>query len=349
MRCFALESAVGKKTYDEGKNAMEKLKVGVIGCVHMGSHHVRNYSMELGYFNLIGVYDTDMKQAEKVANQYSTKAFGDIDLLLSAVDAVSVAVPSSLHKEIGLKVAQHNVHALIEKPIALNNEEAQILCQAFEEKNLKLQVGHIERFNPVITELEKFLDKDKIFFIEAHRYGPFSGNGRITDTSVVEDLLIHDIDLVCHIMAGIQVTDVRANGEKIQSNNIDFVTSMLNFGECAHAIINASRVSQNKERTICIHTKDSCIYADLLTRTLTISKETDLTIDGSGDSSYRQNGIVQKIFVPIQEPLRRELLSFYSSIIDGTPIVVTGQMGINAIRICEKVIDRINNQICGKY
>lgn len=321
---------------------MEKLKVGVIGCGHMGRNHVRNYALELGHFQLVGIYDSNMEQAERAADQYSTKVFEDMDLLLDAVDAVSIAVPSSLHTEVGLKVAKHDVHALIEKPLALNSQDAEVLCKAFGDRKLKLQVGHIERFNPVITELEKFLSRDKIFFIETHRYGPFSGNGRITDTSVVEDLLIHDIDLVCHIMNDYDVTDIRANGEKIRSNNIDFVTSMLNFGERAHAIISASRVSQNKERTIGIHTEDSYIYADLLTRTLTVSKETGLILDGSSDSSYRQDGIVQKIFVPIQEPLRRELFSFYSSIVDNAPIVVSGRVGTNAIKICEKVIERIN-------
>ena len=269
---------------------MEKLKVGVIGVGTMGVNHVRNYADEPGRFDLVGVYDSDTNRAAAVAAQYHTAAFHDIDALLDAVDAVSVVVPSSLHKEIGLMVAEHGVHALIEKPLALNSVDAETLRQAFEEKGLKLQVGHIERFNPVITELEKLVDPSKVFFIETHRYGPFSGNGRITDASVVEDLMIHDIDLVCHIMQPLAVTDMSANGEALCSRNIDFATAMLKFGEHAHAVVSVSRISQSKERTITVHTEDSCISADLLLKTLTVSKNTDMIDDGVNNSTYRQDG-----------------------------------------------------------
>lgn len=323
---------------------MERLKIGVIGVGHMGKNHVRNLSDETRYFELIGVYDSNQKQAEEIAAQFNTKAYKDMDELLDNVDAVSVVVPSSLHRAIGVKVAEHGVHALIEKPLALTSEDAAVLVKAFSDKNLKLQVGHIERFNPVMIELDKILDRNKVFFIEAHRYGPFSGSGRITDASVVEDLMIHDIDLVCHMMGTIDVTDIRANGEKIRSNNIDFATSMLDFGDRAHAIISASRVSQGKERTIDVHTEDSFIQADLLAKSLTVSKNTDLVLDGSGDSSYRQDGMVQKIFVPIKEPLRQELMAFYESVVHDAPVAVTGEDGIKAVKICEDIIGRIKNK-----
>ena len=168
---------------------MRRLKVGVIGTGKMGRNHVRNYAEEIGHFELIGVYDANFQQALKVARQYNTKAYEDLSELLGQVEAVSVVVPSSLHREVGTLVAEHNVHALIEKPLALTSEDARYLTDLFESKNLKLQVGHIERFNPVISELDKILDKKTVFYIEVHRYSPFSGSGRITDTSVVEDLM----------------------------------------------------------------------------------------------------------------------------------------------------------------
>ena len=122
--------------------------------------------------------------------------------------------------------------------------------------------------------------------------------------------MIHDIELVCHLMKRYEVTEVPGAGERVRSNMIDFATCLLRFGEHGHAVVNASRVSQNKERSIIIHTEESNIHADLLNRTLTITKNTDLTLNGEGDgNSYTQDGIVQKIFVPIKEPLRAELIS----------------------------------------
>ena len=323
---------------------MEKLRVGVIGVGIMGVNHVRNYADEPGRFELAGVYDSDKSRAEVVAGQFHTKAFGSLDELLNAVDAVSVVVPSSLHKDIGLQVAQHGVHALIEKPLALNSADAELLAEAFQKRDLKLQVGHIERFNSVVVELKKIIDPNRVIYVETHRYGPFSGNGRITDASVVEDLMIHDVDLISHIMHPLAITDLSASGETLRSRNTDFATAMMKFGSRAHAVVSVSRVSQNKERTITVHTEDSCINADLLLKTLTVTKNTDATVDGSNNSTYRQDGVVQRIFVPIQEPLRQELLAFYEVVMNGAECPVSGEVGTEAVRLCESVVERIRSK-----
>ena len=154
--------------------------------------------------------------------------------------------------------------------------------------------------------------------------------------------MIHDIDLVCHIMQPAVVTDIRANGEIVKSGDIDFATSMLDFGSDAHAVINASRVAQEKERSIVIHTENSLIYADLLNRTLTVSKNTDIETDSS--ITYKQSGMVQKIFVPQQEPLRQELISFANAVLNDLPIEVNGEVGTEAVRICEEVMRRIRER-----
>lgn len=255
---------------------MEKLKIGVIGVGRMGRNHVRILTEEDGCFDFIGIYDKNEDQARQVAERYSVNIYSEMDQLLDCVDAVIVAVPSSLHKEIGLKAAMHNVHTLIEKPIATTTEDAKLLVKAFEERHLKLSVGHVERFNPVYTELGKIVENNRIFYVEAHRYSPFSGSGRITDVSVVEDLMIHDVDLVLSIMAPYGTTDIRANGENICSNKTDFATAMIEFEDNAHAIINASRVSQNKERIINFHMEDCTVCADLLARTLVVTQSRDI-------------------------------------------------------------------------
>lgn len=318
---------------------MEKLRIGVIGTGHMGRNHVRNISDEKR-FDFVGIYDVDYEHASEMAAMYGTKAYKSLEDLLDDIEAVVVAVPSSLHKEVGLKVAEHGVHALIEKPLATNSEDAQILTDTFEKAGLKLQVGHIERFNAVVQEAKKIVQGKEIFYIEAHRYSAFSGSGRINDVSVIEDLMIHDIDIVCDLMKPAEVVDIRGNGEKIRSGMTDFATCMLDFSSNAHAVINASRVSQEKERTLQIHTKDSTVSADLLTKTLTITQNTELTVENGNDSHYRQDAVVQKIFVPIMEPLRAELKSFYEAVVNDADILVDGRVAIRALKILEKVVER---------
>lgn len=318
---------------------MKILKVGVIGTGNMGRNHVRNLAAEKK-FELVGFYDINKEQASETLQRYGTKAFDSIEALLDEVEAVVIAVPSSLHKEVALLAAEKGVHALVEKPLATTVEDAEIIRQAFEEKKLKLAVGHIERFNPVFRELKKLVENENIFYIEACRYSPYSNSGRITDTSVVEDLMIHDVDLICSLMEGRAVTSLHGRGESVNSDHTDFATCIMDFGGKAHAVVNASRVSQNKVRTITVHTAEGCIYADLLAKTLEMHKSTNMTADVSNNNSYRQEGVVQKFYVPVEEPLRAELISFYESVVNDVPIVVNGEAGINAIKICEQVARR---------
>lgn len=326
--------------------AVNTLKIGVIGTGHMGRNHVRNLSEEKR-FDFIGIYDANREQARDVAAKYDVMAFETVDKLLEKVEAAVIAVPSSLHKEIAIKAAEHNVHALVEKPLATTSKDAKAIVNIFKERNLKLAVGHIERFNPVFRELKKLTAPDKIFYVEACRYSPFSGSGRITDTTVVEDLMIHDVDLVCALMDGRKLTSLHGRGEAIVSGQTDFATCLMDFGGKSHAIVNASRISQNKERSITVHTKDSCIHADLLAKTLEIYKSTNLIIDLAKDNSYKQDGVVQKIYVPIEEPLRTELVAFYNSVVNGKPIEADGEVGVRAIEICEEVSNRARKNDMG--
>lgn len=318
---------------------MKQLRVGVIGTGNMGRNHIRNL-VEEKRFILVGIYDKNPEQAKEVAEKYDIDVFDDMDVLLGKIDAAIVAVPSSLHKEVALKVAQHGVHALVEKPLATNSKDAKVIVDTFAKAGLKLAVGHIERFNPVFKELKKLVDSKEIFYIEACRYSPFSGSGRITDTSVVEDLMIHDIDLVCALMEGIEVTSIHGRGEAVRSGQIDFATCLLDFGGKAHAIVNASRISQNKERMITVHTPNACYCADLLAKTLNIYRSTNLIVDISHENSYKQDGIVQKVYVPIEEPLRAELVAFYNAVVNDSMVAVDGIMASKAINICEEVATR---------
>ena len=322
---------------------MKGLRIGVIGTGHMGKNHVRILSEER-CFDLIGVYDTDIRQAHEVADKKEIKVYEDIDELLNDAEAVVIAVPSSIHREIALKAAKAGVNALVEKPLATTSEDALIIKEAFEKAGLKLAVGHIERFNPVFRELQKLTESEQVYCIESVRYSPYSGSGRITDTSVVEDLMIHDVDLVCALMKEKSIRSVSGTGEKVRSSQTDFATGLFRFDDDTHAVINASRVSQNKERRLTVHTVEKCIIADLLERTLSIYKSTNLTIDLTRDNSYVQDSVVQKVYIPLVEPLRAELISFYEAVANGKDILVGGEDGINAISICQQIIRSINEK-----
>lgn len=328
------------KMKEENYN-LTKLRIGVIGVGHMGKNHVRILATE-NRFELVGIYDKDPEQLEEVAEEYHVKPYKDIKPLLNDVDAVVIAVPSSLHKDVALEAAKCGVHALVEKPLALNSRDAGIISEAFADHNLKLAVGHIERFNPVFRELKKLVKPEEIYYIEAVRYSPYSSSGRITDTSVVEDLMIHDIDLVCNLMEGCDVSSLHGRGEVVKSKQIDFATCLLDFGGRAHAVVNASRTSQNKERMMMVHTKEGCIHADLLNRTMSIYKSTNLTVDLENNNSYVQEGVVSKVYVPIEEPLRAELISFHNAIAENKDVMVGGGAATAAIKICEEISNRAN-------
>ena len=318
---------------------MNPLRVGVVGTGHMGVNHVRNLADEKR-FELVGIFDKNLEQARSVAGKYEVEVFDRVEDLLSLIEAVIIAVPSSLHREVAFKAADYNVHALVEKPLATSLEDAKAIVELFKKKGLKLAVGHIERFNPVFRELRNLIDPQEVFYIEACRYSAYDVSGRISDTTVVEDLMIHDVDLVCALMEGMEISSIHGRGESVVSGKTDFATCLLDFNGKAHAIVNASRISQNKERSITVHTNNCCIQADLLSKTLQIFKHTNLKIDLKKDNSYMQEGIVQRVYVSPEEPLRAELVAFYNAVVNGEPLEADGDTGVRAIKICEEVSKR---------
>ncbi|KPK99960.1 MAG: hypothetical protein AMJ90_09085, partial [candidate division Zixibacteria bacterium SM23_73_2] len=174
---------------------MDRIKAGVVGVGHLGRHHARIYS-EIPEASLVGVYDVDENKAQKIASQFNTKAFDDLDSLLDRTEAVSLVVPTSLHFEVGRIILERGLDLLIEKPITQTKEQAQILVSLAQEKNSILQIGHIERFNPAFRAVEKDVHEPK--FIESHRLSSFATRG--TDVAVILDLMIHDIDLILSLV-----------------------------------------------------------------------------------------------------------------------------------------------------
>lgn len=293
------------------------IKVGVIGAGSMGKNHIRNYLELNNLFEFVGFYDASEENAKKTEELFNIKSFKTIEELLDNVDAVSVVVPSSLHKEIGLIVASKKVHALIEKPLALNKEDCEILSKAFKENNLVLTVGHIERFSPPMIELFERIKDEKIIAVEAKRCGPY--DSRISDTNVIMDLMIHDIDLICSKINKSKIKEIKSIGVHAFSNNrIDYISAVCGHENGVVSNLIASRVTQIKIRTIKIHTTTSYYIVDLLNKTLEVHKNS--IIKSAGDKVTIQNEC-EKVSLSTHEPLRFELMEFASSIKDGQPRV----------------------------
>ena len=317
---------------------LDRLKIGVIGVGNMGRNHLRILSEETMRFDLVGIYDADKARAISLAERYGTKAFSDAEVLLTQVKAVIIAVPSSLHKEYGMLAASYGVSALIEKPLAITSRDAAELTEAFSTHLCKLAVGHVERFNPVIAVLKNVLRHEEIVCIEARRYSPF--DGRIKDANVIEDLMIHDVDLVCDLLDGHEITSVAGSGRIIKSERLDFAQSILQFDNSVQASVFVSRVTADKIREVDIHTRDSFIKADLLAKTLLICTNTNMVIDEGLESAYKQDSLTQRIFVPIVEPLRAELLSFHQAVTEDCKVVVDGNVATRVISVCEAIQEK---------
>lgn len=312
---------------------MEKLRIGVIGAGSMGRNHVRILSAEKKSCEFVGFYDADEKRAQEVSRQFSARAFPSAQALMEQVDALTVAAPSSKHKDIAIEAARHGLHALVEKPLALTAEDAGEISAAFAAAGRILMVGHVERYNPVVTELCKLVRHEKIVALEVRRYSPY--NGRISDADVVQDLMIHDIDLVCNVLMQDEPRGVYTVGEITRSGKLDFVHSLMQFDSGVAASLGASRITESKVREIAIHTDRSYILADLLNRSLSVMRNTNLVIDEGKASAYRQDSVIQRVFVPMVEPLHMELMDFIDCAMNNREPMANGTAACRAISIAE--------------
>ena len=206
-----------------------KVKVGVIGAGNMGKNHIRLAREMNNDFEFVGVFDPDKERIKMLG--LSGCCFETEDALIEAADAVIVAAPSSLHKRLALKVAAEGKHLLVEKPIALSAADGQEIVDAFANTKQVLQVGHVERFNPVVLELEKIVKNEEVVAVHIERCSPM--DRRISDTDVVYDLMIHDVDILVNgLMADANVESVTSLGAKVYSENfMEYVETVKGYGK----------------------------------------------------------------------------------------------------------------------
>jgi len=319
---------------------MSAIKIGVIGAGSMGKNHIRLTS-ELSKFELVGIYDTNAETG-KLAKEHGIRFFDDINILFSSVDAVVIASPSSTHCQLTIQAAKNGLHALVEKPLGLDSKEAKQICDAFKMSRTVLAVGHVERFNPVVLEVEKMLENEEVIAINAKRFSPKAL--RINDADVMQDLLIHDLDIVMSSLNGSKVKKIHANGRTAYNESlVDYVHSIIEFEDGVLATIEASRATEDKIRDIDIHTVNSFIRMDLLNKTLSVTRRSNYKLDTGYNPTYRMENIIEKVFIPMVEPLRAELLDFAECIQTGKEPRVSGKNALHVLGVIDEMSRQIYN------
>lgn len=309
---------------------MTTLRAGVIGVGHLGQHHARLYAA-LPDSTLVGVTDQDLGRARTIAERHRAQTFERVQDLLKTVEVVSVAVPTSSHYAVAKACLEAGKHVLVEKPIAVLPAEAEELVDLAKTKGCTLQVGHSERFNPIMQSMRPQIRRPA--FIEAHRLGPYSERG--TDVDVVLDLMIHDLDLALSLNPG-PVEDVRAAGIPVLSSTIDIANARIQFQSGCVANLTASRVSLGKMRRFRVFQRESYVSIDLQSRQGIVGRRSREPEQTSGFSIEEFKG-------SDDEPLKLQLESFLHAIRTGSRPIVSGDDGARALAVAHQVLAAIDS------
>lgn len=309
---------------------MTKLRAGVIGVGHLGQHHARLYASLPGCV-LSGVTDQDLARAHVIAGRHGARTFATVADLLSEVDVVSVAVPTSAHYAVAKLCLEAGKHVLVEKPIAVRPSESQELVALAQAHGCRLQVGHSERFNPIMLAMQSQIRRPA--FIECHRLSSFSERG--TDVDVVLDLMIHDLDLVLSFNPG-PVEEVRAAGVPVLSATIDIANARIQFQSGCVANLTASRVSLNKMRRMRVFQRDRYVSIDFQTRQGMVSRR-------AAPEGERPTIEIEEFKGHDDEPLKLQLASFLDAVRTGSRPLVSGEDGAAALGLAYQVLQAIDS------
>src|SRR3954449_3022809 len=310
----------------------------------MGSHHARVYAALTGACTLAGVYDPDSERAAAVAKRWDARAYDTLEDMLRDVDVVSVASPSSLHFHHTALALEHGLDVLVEKPVSLTVENARMLerMASLRPSRPVVQVGHIEHFNPAIVALRKLLSEHNAIAIDMQRLGPF--DGRNPDMDVVQDLMLHDIHVLISV-AGSPLVRVQAAGRRVRNDDqTDYAVSTFVFESGLIATLAASRVTEEKIRRLTVTASDAHITLDSMRRSLELSRWTSLRDDAGESAGYRQESVLERVFVPIEEPLVAQIQSFLRCVRERSMPEVPLSMGTACLQIVDAVRECIAAQ-----
>lgn len=306
---------------------MDKIRVGVIGVGALGQHHARLYAT-LPEADLVGIADTRPGRAEEIAAPLGARHFTDYRELFDKVDAVSIAVPTTLHAEIGEQFLSRGIHVLVEKPISHTVSDADRLIRAAENSRCVLQVGHLERFNPAIVAVRPIVNHPKFF--EAHRMGVFSP--RSLDIDVILDLMIHDLDIISLLVPSPPV-HIEAVGIAILTRRIDIANARIQFADGCVANVTASRVSMEKIRKLRFFQAREYISIDYTRQDVALFR---LDRQPAGASQI----VNEKLAPPRCEPLGAELQSFLDAVRGRAPVACTGAEGRKTLELALQVLEK---------
>jgi len=307
------------------------VKTGIIGLGRMGKYHL-NLNDEMPVSDLQMLCDPDSVVRDSVAS-YGYEMTGDFNELIKNVDAVTVAAPTKYHFDIAKKCLEEGKHVLVEKPITTNLQQAEQLFDIAEKKNLTLHIGHVERFNGAVQELDNITEDP--YLVESRRVGPYNPNFK--NDSIVLDLMIHDIDIILNMVKK-KVTGVKAHGNCVYSPTPDFASVMLEFDDSCVANILVSRVTQKKDRTMSISQKGAFIFLDYTTQDINIYREAKEGKEyGREALKYKNEYMYEKLFVYKDNPLKLEIKHFLDCVAGDQCRKVTVEHELSSLKVALKV------------
>jgi len=317
------------------------IKIGIIGTGHLGAIHIKCI-LQISNFKLVGFFDTDPEVQKNISETFNIPSFNSAEELLDNVDAVDIVTPTSAHFEYAVAAVRKLKHVFIEKPLVNSLKEANILTSLSLEANVKVQVGHVERFNPAFVAV-----KNKIanpMFIECHRLALFNPRGN--DVSVVLDLMIHDIDIVMSVVKS-AIKKIHANGLAVVNKTIDIANARIEFENGAVANLTASRISQKNMRKTRLFQSDAYISIDFLDKKAEVF---NITNDETSNHKIQEFTTIEGeiAYLTVQTPeifpsnaIQSELELFGNSILNDTPTLVSLSDGRNALDVAHQILDKI--------
>lgn len=316
------------------------MKIGLVGVGHLGKIHLK--CLLNTNFELSGIFDTDETTTKTIQESFNTRVFESLEELISNSDCVDIVSPTLYHYEIAKKCIEAGKHVFIEKPLTETTDQAMELVALSEAYKVKVQVGHVERYNPAIRAIKNIDFKPK--FIEGHRLATFNTRG--TDVSVVLDLMIHDLDIVLSMIKE-DVVDVRANGVCVVSTTPDICNARIEFRNGAVANLTASRISMKNMRKIRVFQEDAYISLDFLEKEAQVIKmENDIDGDNFSGMTIHTNDGLKRITIESPEIMQNnaiedELNDFYNALVHNKPISVTIKDGFRALELAYIIQSKI--------
>jgi len=318
------------------------LKVGVFGVGHLGKFHLNNWK-EINDVKLVGFFDPNNDNARIAVEEYGLKRFSDEEKLMDACDIIDVITPTDHHFDICMMAIRKGKHVFVEKPLAHTIQEGRDLVNMVREANVKMQVGHVERFNPAYLAIQEM--NLNPMFIEVHRLAQFNPRG--TEVSVILDLMIHDIDIILSLVKS-DVKNISASGVAVMTETPDIANVRIEFNNGCVANLTSSRISMKKMRKMRLFQKDAYIGIDFLEKKTEIIKlkqpddQNVFSFDIDTQNGKKTIAIANPI-IPQANAIKLELESFVDAILNNKPTVVSEIDGFLAMEVAHQILDKINN------